>query len=70
MYLYSDFFQSYFLGITESPLGPELFKVLDNGKRIKIDKTDYYKWGSDVLLKTAREQEIGTNYCWTEYNRI
>ncbi len=63
-------FQEYFLGIIESSHDPKPYKILDNGKRVEIYGIRYYKWGAENWLETAKEMEIGKNYCWTEYEKL
>ena len=63
-------FQSYLLGVFPNRFGPFAYKILDNDKRVEIDETDYYKWGTANWLENAKEMEIGKNYCWTEYEKL
>src|SRR3989344_3085230 len=64
-------FQSYFLGIIESRLDPNPYKILDNGKRVRIYDNGYYERdGSEKLLETMRRMEIGSDYCWIEYEKV
>src|SRR3989344_8612809 len=63
-------FQRYLLGFFPNTFGPFAYKILDNGKRVEIDKTTYYKWGTANWLETAKEMEIRKNYCWTEYEKL
>ena len=66
-------FKSYLLGIIESRTSPELYKVLDNGKRVmyyNFDEDYQYYSNMEKRLRAARTMEVGTDYCWTEYERI
>lgn len=46
------------------------YKVLDNGKHVRIEPVDYFMWGSSNWFTSAKNMEIGRNYCWTEYEKI
>lgn len=62
-------YQNYLLGfLPERDIS--VYKILDNGKRIRIDPTDYYKFGVNSWFDNAKNMEIGKNYCWMEYERI
>lgn len=63
-------FQGHFLGLL--PIQEwHVYKILDNGKRVRISPANYYKWGgTNNWFETAKEMEIGNDYCWNEYEKI
>lgn len=62
--------QYYLFGVLSEEEQPRIYKILDNGKYVRIYRENYYMLGVKNWLENAKKMEIGRNYCWTEYERI